>query len=105
MEETSVDIQRNEAVYTSDDVLLGNAIAVFRRTDEVNPKMKLYAAYLKVFNFEMGDDFFVPTDFIGERSADGRLHLTINMNTVKRETMERMPNFVAFQQGIREELA
>lgn len=100
-----MDIKRNEEVYSADDVLLGNAIAVYRRTDEVNPQLKLYAAYLKVFNFEMGDDFFLPTDFIGERSADGRLRLTINMNTVKHETMERMPTFVAYEQGIREELA
>ena len=103
--ENGMDIKRNEEVYTADEMLLGNAIAIFRRTDTVNPKEKLYAAYLKLFNFEMGDDFFVPTDFVGERDADGRLCLTIDMKTVKHETMERMPQFVAYEQGIREELA
>ena len=66
--------------------------------------MKLYAAYLKVFNFEMGDDFFVPTNFIGERSADGRLHLTINMNTVKRERWSACPTLLPFSRHT-EELA
>jgi hypothetical protein len=98
-------IHRLDKVYTADDVHLGEAIAIYKRQDEVNPGLELYAAYLKIFSFEMGDDFYVPTDFIASRDAEnGTVKLSIDMHKVKHETFERMPNFVAYEQGIVEEL-
>lgn len=97
-------INHLDNVYTADDVELGVAVALFHRTKDINPDLKLYATYLEVSNHHLGDVFFIPTNFINT-AANGTVKLTIPMKTVQHETMTRKPDFIAFGHAQKETLA
>jgi hypothetical protein len=83
---------RSDEVWTQDEKLLGRPHRLFRRTNEINPALRRYAAYLRVVSFEIGV-FYVPTDFIAGH-ANGRIGLTVSMRTVQKRTWNRLPNFI-----------
>ncbi|HSG15633.1 MAG TPA: hypothetical protein VLE70_04840 [Anaerolineae bacterium] len=90
-----IDIKKQDEVWTSDEKKLGAALQLFHRTDEVNPSLQLYASYLEVENFEYGETFYVPTDFIVERQGEtGRLTLSKKQSEAMQLTWFRMPEFV-----------
>jgi hypothetical protein len=91
-----VEIKRHDEVWTADDLKLGVAQLLFHRTDEVNPALRLYATYLEVEDFDYGESFYVPTDFVVERQMDsGRIVLSKNRDDAMQLTWFRMPDFVA----------
>ncbi len=65
-----LDIKKLDEVWTADAKKLGLAQQLFHRQDEVNPDLQLYASYLEVENFEYGEVFYVPTDFVADRAAE-----------------------------------
>jgi hypothetical protein len=102
---TKITIELNDEVWTSDEVKLGVARRVFfRPEDQVNPADLLYAVYLKVEDFELGEDFFIPTDFVGARDEAGRVLLETKMKEVMQRTWSRAPEFVATRLGRSEPL-
>ena len=98
-------ITKLEEVWTADNHKLGQSVHLYHRLTEINPLLELYASYLEVCDLEVGDNYFVPTDYIGRDSKDGRLNLTVTLKDVMERTWTRMPDFVMSQAGRREELA
>lgn len=99
-------IWEGEDVMTSDDVRLGVARALhYRPPAEVNPDEQLYAVYLEVVNYELGDDLFVPTDFLLARDdTDEPVLLTVPVKFVMHRAWSRAPDFVAKRLGREERL-
>lgn len=99
------EIKHLDMVFTKNDEKLGKAIALFsrREDDEVNPALKLYGTYLEIANEDLGDVFFVPTDFIASTAA-GKVNLSIDMKTIQTETFTRKPQFVAWGHAVKQDL-
>lgn len=93
------DIKKLEEIWTVDDKKLGLAQNLFHRIDDTNPELQLYATYLKIENFEYGEVFYVPTDFVAVRAAESaKVSLTVSYDEVMQRTWFRMPDFVAHGQ-------
>lgn len=94
-------ITRNNTFYTKDGVQLGRATDLYSRPPaEVDPLVKLYAQYVRVFTFDMGADWYIPTDFIAEQDEEsGDVTLSLTMKQVEKKTFGRMPQFVAYERG------
>ena len=89
-------LKKFSKVVTSDDKMLGNAVHLRLRQDEVNVELKLYAAYLEVASLELGTHFYVPTDFIQEYDPDvGQVLLSVPFSVVQDEIWNREPSFIA----------
>lgn len=89
-------INKFEVIWTSEGKKLGLARHLFHRQRDINPKLQLYATYLEVEDFEHGEVFYVPTEFIGERDPEsGKISLTVSFNKVMNRTWFRMPDFIA----------
>jgi hypothetical protein len=97
-----MDIQYHTPVMTKDGELLGLAQRILRSTNseiEVSP----YNEHLKVFNFEMGDAFFVPLNFV---SADGgKVTLSLTFQGVLNGAFSNMPRYIAYDDFEATELA
>jgi hypothetical protein len=92
-------IKKLDEVWTVDEKKLGLAQKLFHRQDGVNPNLQLYASYLKVENFEYGESFYIPTDYISGRDpVSGHLRLSVTNDQVMNHTWFRMPDFVAHEQ-------
>jgi hypothetical protein len=100
------EIRKLDEVWTSDDIRLGLAHRFFHRTRDVNPELQLYGSYLQVKNFDLGDDYYVPTDYMAGRDpASGRIRLSVPFRTAMAQTWTRLPQFVLMGLARREELA
>jgi hypothetical protein len=105
MDTIPVAIKKHTAVWTDDHQCLGDAMHIYHRLDEVNRALKLYAAYLETFSFEMGEHYYIPTDFVADYDeGNGRLALTVSRKEVEEQTWHRMPSFVATGKARKEEL-
>lgn len=99
MEDT---IQERDEVWTSDGVKLGVVHALHQRPGEARPEDQLYAVYLEVYNFEFGDDYYVPLDFVASRDEEqNRLVLAVPMKEVMQRTWSRAPDFIAIAKSHR----
>ncbi len=100
-------IKKLEETWTADGKKLGLSQNLFHRENEIKPELQLYATYLEIEDYEFGGVFFVPTDYIAARDAadEGGLKLTVKYAEVMKRTWFRMPDFVAFGQSRKEELA
>lgn len=89
-------IRPMDEVWTLDGHKLGVARRWhFRPDEEVNPAERLYAAYLEVKNFELGDVVYVPDFFAIERDeSSGHVMVDATMRQVMRRTWTRTPDFV-----------
>jgi hypothetical protein len=88
--------KKNDVVVTKDGRFLGKVMSLHHRVDDIDPQLELYAAYVKVWNEEMGDEFFIPTDFVHSKdAATNDFALSVDFKTVEKETWTRMPDFVA----------
>ena len=98
-------ISKLEEVWTADDKKLGVANAVYHRLEGVNPELKYYASYLHVQNFDLGDDYYIPTDFIKGRDPEtGLLVLKTTFHKILENTWTRMPEFILHGNGRIEKL-
>lgn len=94
-------IHECDEVWTSDAYKLGEARSWhYRPEEEVNPGEQLYALYLEVENFELGDCFYVPADYIAGYDESGeKVLLDASLKMVMNRTWTRTPDFVAKKQG------
>ena len=101
-----ITLKRRDRVVTADGYQLGLARNLHHRPEaDVNVVEQLYPIYLKVENFELGDDFFVPLEYIEGRDADtGDINVDATMKQVLQYTWSRMPEFVALMRGRKEPL-
>jgi len=99
-------IKKYAAVLTADEVNVGQAIRLHHRTYDINPEMKLYASYLESNSVQLGGSTFIPTDFIEEVDPEeNKIWLSVKFSTVKRETWDRTPTFIAHRTNKIEELS
>jgi hypothetical protein len=57
-------------------------------------------------SFELGDDFYVPTDFVAGRDPQtGHITLTVTEKKVANKTWTRLPDFILHGEARQEELA
>ena len=69
---------------------------LFHRIGDANPALRLYKTYLGVGNFDYGEYFYVPTDYIVDRQPESkRLDLSKKRDEAMQLTWFRMPDFVA----------
>ena len=88
-------VKKFTGVETLDGFKIGPALRLHLRRDDVNPELKLYAAYLQVNSPTLGSHYYIPTDFIKEYNADeGKLILSVPMKDVEEEMWNRDPSFV-----------
>ncbi len=90
-------IKPMDEVWTLDGRKLGVARRWhFRPEDEVSPAELLYAAYLEVKNFDLGDVVYVPDIFLIESDGDGsQVLVDATARQVMQWTWTRTPDFVA----------
>ena len=101
-----MDIQKLDQVYTKDNQHLGAAHRLYHRINEVRPEWQYYATYLQVDSFALGDNFFVPTEFVaGRDSQTGHIMLTVTERKVENKTWTRRPDFISRGEARQEELA
>ena len=99
-------LKKFSKVVTSDDELLGHAVHLRLRQDEVNVELKYYAAYLEVASPELGTHFYVPTDFIQDYDPEvGQVLLSVPFSVVQDEIWNREPSFVTSHPEDMEDLA
>jgi hypothetical protein len=99
-------INKLDEVWTADGKKLGLAQRLFHRLDDINPDLQLYASYLVVENYEYGEVFYIPTDFIVDSQEESeRLTLLVTRDRILQRTWFRMPNFVANDQARKESLS
>ena len=100
------ELKRFVEVITADGERLGVTLRfIHRPIEDVNIEQKLYQSYLVVQSLEHGGPLFVPTVFVDSYDpAAARLTLTADMDMVMNEVWNREPDFVAYGQGVAEEL-
>jgi hypothetical protein len=99
-------INKLEEIWTADDKKLGVANAIYHRLEGVNSELRYYADYLHVQNFDYGDDYYIPTDFIaGRNEKTGTVTLKKTFQEVLNNTWTRMPEFILHGQGQIEKLS
>ena len=95
----AVEVTQSDQVCTREGYPLGQAHSLYHRTpaaEPADPELKLYPTYLYVVSLDIGDDYYIPTDFIGGRDPESnRVTLTATMADVMDETWSRIPDFVA----------
>lgn len=87
---------------TKDGEQLGLAQRILRST---NPEIEVspYSEHLKVFNFEMGDAFFVPLKFVS--AENNTVALSLTYQDVLNEAFSNMPRYIAYDDYEATELA
>jgi len=101
----AVPIYESDTVITADNYKLGQAVKLFHRHTDIDPEEELFAHYLMVANLEIGDEFYVPTDYLAAHDdAHGSHTLTLTLAEVKREQLTHLPRFIAFGQASEEAL-
>lgn len=94
MEEIGVELYKDDEFWTNDGHQLGRAHHLSHRLQDVDPVLQLYATYVHVVSMDIGDDYYVPTEYIAGRSEDGRVTLTVSMGEVQDLTWTRVPDFI-----------
>lgn len=94
-------INEFDDVWTSDEFKLGAARCWHLRPEaDVNAAEQLYARYLEVESFELGDSFFVPAEYIeAYDAAEGKVLLSASLKLVMNRTWTRPPDFVVYRRG------
>ncbi|MCA9920354.1 MAG: hypothetical protein KC445_20500 [Anaerolineales bacterium] len=101
----SMHFKKYDKVVTVDDIVLGEALRLHHRDEDVNPELRLYASYLEIWSTELGGQTFIPTDYIDEYDAQTRtIYLTEPLSYVQKESWDRTPSFIAGHKSRKEEL-
>mgnify|MGYP001820638850 CR=1 FL=1 len=90
-----LNIHFQDEVWSKDDLKLGLAARLYHRQEGVEPGVKYYDSYLQVDDFELGLDYYIPTDFIAPIDEEHPETLSTTRKQVMHNTWDRMPNFVA----------
>ncbi len=98
-------LKKNLPVITADQFRLGRIHKIFHRLEAAEPQLKLFASYMMVINLTIGDDFYVPTDYIDEtKTGATAVWLTLTKKEVKDEQLTTLPQFIAGKQHREEDL-
>ena len=98
-------IGKLDEIWTADEEKLGLAQHLYYREEGIDPDLQLYESYIEIENYELGDVFYVPSDFVSGRSdEDHRIRLSVTFSEVLKPTWTRMPHFVAHGEGRKEDL-
>lgn len=102
----TLNLKAKDEIWSKDGQRLGLADHIYHRTDteNVDPELELYASYLHVFSTEIGDDYYVPLEFIYADEANGRFAIDLTMEEAMAKGWSRLPDFVAKGQATKEEL-
>lgn len=100
------ELKKGAEVVSTDGELLGKALRLHHRPDEVDPNLKLYGSYLEAANILMGSHIFVPVEFVADYVPQtSRVTLSVPASTILAETWDREPTFIAGHLDTTEELA
>lgn len=90
-------LRKYAMVVTEDADELGVALRLhLRPLEDVDPDLKLYAAYVEMQTVQLGGTAFIPLEFVDQFDpAEQRLHLEVKLSKVKDEVWNRKPDFVA----------
>ena len=100
----TLNLKEKDEIWSKDGHRLGLANYVYHRTKDVNPQLELYERYLYVFSFDVGDDYYVPMDFITGDKEHGRFTLTVTMDEAMAKGWSRLPDFILKGESVKEEL-
>ena len=89
-------ISYHQPVMTSDGEQLGLAQRILRNFEAEGVSTQPFEAFLKVFNFESGDSYFVPLEYISAETNGDSVALNITMRQVNRMLLSNMPRTVAY---------
>lgn len=85
-------VWQDTAVITKDKYLLGQTHAFFNRVPSGKPHYGPYPTYLVVKNFTIGDDFYIPTEFVDvERSSEQEIWLSITDGDIREKQFSIRP--------------
>lgn len=100
-----IGIRKLDEVWSSDEKLFGLAQHIFMREEGADPDLLLYEGYLEVENYDLGEIFYVPLDFIASRDdKEEKVLVSATFTEALRQTWTRIPHFVARGAGRKEEL-
>ncbi|MDT8304447.1 MAG: hypothetical protein RRC07_00815 [Anaerolineae bacterium] len=96
-----MNVKAKDEIWTEDGARLGVARRWhYRPEDQINPVERLYAAYLEVENFDLGDALYIPDVYLaGRDETTGHVLVAASLKQVMRWTWTRTPDFVAFGLG------
>ena len=98
-------MRKLDAIWTSDDQKLGLAQRLFHRLEDAEPENLLFETYLEIENYDLGSNYFVPTDFIDvSEGTEAELVVNKTFQEIQELTWFRMPAFVAAGKGREESL-
>ena len=98
-------LKKYAAVVTSDGHPVGTALRLRYRTEDIDPALKLYASYLEVMGAGLGNQSYIPTDFIADYDPEEDVvTLAVTDDIIKDETWNRAPTFIARREDTAEQL-
>jgi hypothetical protein len=100
----TLNLKAKDEIWSKDGQRLGLANHIYHRTENVNPELELYGRYLHVFSTEIGDDYYVPLEFIKKDEKNGRFTIDLTMEEAMARGWSRLPDFVAKGNATKEEL-
>lgn len=113
--EMLITIRRNAAIIAKpakkddkddDDAFIGRALTLQLRRDEIDPAFKQYASYIEVWRPNMGNNAYVPTDFIASIDDDGNtVRLTVDEAAFVKAMWDIAPDFIVGQKSEEKSLA
>jgi hypothetical protein len=97
---TTKEIKKGVGVHTKDGTRLGRTVRMYHRLEGVDPDVKLYENYVLVRDWDLGDEYFIPTRFIDTIDEEsGEIHLAVKLSTVNQEQWTRAPQFIYTDEG------
>lgn len=98
-------IHFHDTIMTADEQVVGKAQRLYHYDGEEFAEVQGFTHFLKVFNFETGDDFYIPTEFISDRNAaSSTIKLSIPFREIQTRTLSRKPRSIAYDLATVEEL-
>ena len=92
-------------VLSNDGHKLGAAQALFHSRGNVDDiETQPYRRHLKIFNFETGESYFVPTEYL-DQSADLTIVVRASHQSILHEGWDRTPRYIAYDDAEVETLA
>lgn len=102
----SVTIRYHDKVETADGRSLGVAQRIYHYDGDDYLEMDGFRHYLKTFDFESGDDFYIPLEYVaGRDDATGTVTLSIKFRVIQTKTFSRAPRAIAYRIAQAEDLS
>ncbi len=100
----NIEIKFHDPVTTSDGHKLGLAQRIYIKPEDTELDNEIYPSHLKVFDFEVGDDLYIPTAFIDSREENDGVKLSLTLEQVQEQTLSREPRYIAYDVATKQEL-